>query len=197
MEQTLFWLSFIVAIVGRVLDIRSSMYFQYYNGSEAGWFLKDEMGYFSLWKNIVLAVIVYALILAFHFYGDFGYIPTILFFGAGIVSAIVAFINTTSNNKKRRKQIEILGKLRDHLNNGSSQETLNEFFGFLAWTTEYDETRKRTNADGTVEYYHVYSYINLFAWIVSTKPTLYDARQECIAKVCEIARKPEKEWFPK
>lgn len=184
--NTLFTFALIAAIAGRILDMWSSRNFLYYNLAEGNSWFSDEHGNVRWFRNILASSILLGVCVAWQLFTNHAPVPAIALFMIAIISVCITLVNTSAKRKKRQKQVEMFETLRELLDDNSSEQTINEFFGQLAWTYDRDD-------DGNL----IRTYVNLFAWLDSTSGIISLAQADVIDKVCSTARRDPSDWFPR
>lgn len=184
--NTLFTFALIAAIAGRILDMWSSRNFKNFNMIEDNSFFADRHGNVLWVRNILVWCGIIGGIIAWQTLTDHAPVPAIMLILLAIISGVIAIVNTSAKRKKRETQVRVMTELRRLLDTNASQQTINEFFGQLAWTYDRDD-------DGNL----ILTYVNLFAWIDSRSGIISLAQADVIDRVCATARRDPKEWFPR
>lgn len=181
-----FFAALALGVIVVLLDISSSKNFIYQGLTEANTLARDKYGFMDVKRNLIISFAMLGVVAAVGFAAlaiksteALGIAALMMLVPIGL-RGWAYFDNKAAAKRGRAKQTEFLTRLKEHLSFEKPEfETVMLFNGMPAKTVS-----GRT-------------YYELFGWIYSDKPDLHEARFEIQSQLCEIARKPESEWFPK
>lgn len=178
MEWFVFFLNLAGFVLGRYLDIVSSVGGKYYGLKESNRLWDNGEGDIDAAKNLIVSAIIGGAVLVPAAIWD-PYASCILLpFTAG--SIFIYFRNMGMRKKNRERQIKCLRQIRDAL-------TYDQWPN-MGWPA----TNKKNG----------HTYYEIFRYVYSTKPTngpegtapaIFDMQ----GKLEALAKGPESEWFPK
>jgi hypothetical protein len=175
-----------LGVVVVLLDTDSSKDFIYQGLTEANSLARDRYGFMDVKRNLIISFAMLGIVAAVGFVAlaiksteALGIAALMMLVPIGL-RGWAYFDNKAAAKRGRARQIEFLTRLKEHLSFEKPEvETVTLFNGMTAKTVS-----NRT-------------YYPLFGWVYSDKPELHEALFEIQSQLCEIARKPESQWFPK
>jgi hypothetical protein len=172
-STTWFVICLLTAVASRAFDAYTSRDFEYYGLTEGNPLMADKYGYFSITKQVVAGVLIFAVgVIAFQYTTK----AWIFYAVIAIPSVIIALINQQSKTKKRKVQIEYLRSLRSV--DGTDDRALAGFFARVPLKTKGGRTR----------------YV-LFGWIYSEASDQRIAQPDLWHRIWDVSQKAEGDWF--